>query len=512
MPIATKAIKKTAKLVKKGLTTGTFLAYQVAFILCNAPVQVVEKSRRVGMTWAAAYRSVRRAALNAVPRADKSWFSSADDSAGQEYIDYCAWWCRQMQIKAVEMGEVLYDSEQDITSRAIRLANGKEIHALTSNAKQFRSKGGDGYQDEAAHHDNPVAMWKALNALKMWGGTISVFSTHNGPNSFFNRLVKKAKVTPRWAHQKVTIHDAIAQGMLDKILERKATKKDIETFLEELREDALDEDTWQQEFCCVPIDESTSLLPYDLLYPCEKDGILVQGIDDLRALKGNLYVGWDVARKKHLSVLWVFEELAGFLITRQIAVFDNKPFHVQQQAFYALLDLPNMRGAAVDNSGMGIVLAEQAQELYGPHLVEAVTFSNPVKEKLAMGFRSEFDDKRVLIPSHFDVREDLHSVKRTVTLGGAVRLEADDAPTFNPEATEAEAIKEVVKFNVKGGQRGGHADRFWAGALARYRARGVDNSPAFLLTRERRERTRGIQELERAFTDLSFRKRSYDAY
>lgn len=509
-------IQGAAKRLKTTLTTGVFMLFQAKIILETAPVAIIEKSRRVGATWSIAYRAVRRGALNMNPRAPKSWFSSADDTASEEYIDYVKYWCRRVQVKAEDLGEVLFDREADLTSRCVRLSNGHEIHALTSNSKQFRSKGGDGYVDEYAHHDRPKDMYQAVNALKMWGGSIMFLSTHNGPNSMFNRLCKKAAVTPRWAHHKITIHDALAQGMLDKILEKKATKAEVQAFLKELREDALDEDTWQQEYLCVPTDESTSLLSYDLIDSCSKEGLLVRTIEELRTLPGNLYAGWDVARKKDLSVLWVDEEVYGHLFARLILIFRNRPFSEQKAAAYQLLDLPNLRRMAIDGTGMGIVLAEQAQEKYGPYRVESVTFTNPVKERLAMGLKADLEDGRSYLPVDFDVREDLHSVKKVVSAGGNVRLEADDVGTGDLSPLEKEKALEKAliapTFKVVGGPKNSHADRFWAKALARDAARSPDTTPPFMASRARRQKTLEERSWDRAFTTPSFRKGGYDRF
>ena len=60
---------------------------------------------------------------------------------------------------------------------------------------------------------------------------------------------------------------------------------------------------------------------------------------------------------------------------------------------------------------------------------------------MAYPLRQKFEDKTIRIPDTADIRSDLHSVKRTVSISGNVR--------FIGERNE-----------------NGHADRFWALALA----------------------------------------------
>jgi phage FluMu gp28-like protein len=94
----------------------------------------------------------------------------------------------------------------------------------------------------------------------------------------------------------------------------------------------------------------------------------------------------------------------------------------------------------VDQSGLGMMLAERLVQKYGA-LVEPVQFTAAVKERLAPRVKQAFEERLVRIPDQREVRSDLNAVKRFVTPTGNVR--------FDAEHTEK-----------------GHADRFWALALA----------------------------------------------
>ena len=90
-------------------------------------------------------------------------------------------------------------------------------------------------------------------------------------------------------------------------------------------------------------------------------------------------------------------------------------------------------------------LAEGWQQRFGTSRVEAVTFTPAVKASLAEPLRGRFQDRLVRIPIGAEIRDDLHSIRRTSTAAGNVRYLA--------ERTED-----------------GHADRFWALALANHAA------------------------------------------
>ncbi|MBE2245575.1 MAG: hypothetical protein IAE86_22685, partial [Burkholderiaceae bacterium] len=78
---------------------------------------------------------------------------------------------------------------------------------------------------------------------------------------------------------------------------------------------------------------------------------------------------------------------------------------------------------------------------FGEHRVEAVTFTPQVKEALAYPLKGAMEDRKVRIPDDAVIRSDLRKVQKQVTAAGNVRFVAESTPD-------------------------GHADRFWALALA----------------------------------------------
>ena len=94
----------------------------------------------------------------------------------------------------------------------------------------------------------------------------------------------------------------------------------------------------------------------------------------------------------------------------------------------------------LDATGIGQQMAERMQEQFGSR-IEPVHFTLQVKQDLAVRARRLFEERRIRIPDYAPLRRDLSSVKRLITPAGNVRYDAD--------RTDA-----------------GHADRFWALALA----------------------------------------------
>ncbi len=421
-----------------------FLPYQKAWIADKSRKKIMEKSRRTGITHAQAFEDVRDCVERTVP---KVWFSSADESAAKEYIEDAAKFARIFNTGAQMMGEVVLDEDKGIKALQIDLDNGTKIHALTSNPKAFRSKGGKVVLDEYAFHDDPKAMWKAAKPAIMWGYPVRIISTHNGVNSYYNewfiKRIKKGDLNG-WAHHKVDIMKALDQGLLDKIQGKVTTEEERMAWLDSEREDMTEED-FNEEYMCIPQDEKSAFLSYEMLASVEDSNVLWAGDTYPLHSTGSLYLGKDIARSEHFSVKWLVEQVGPILFTRKIIVEHKMRFRDQQSTLYDILKLPAFRRACIDKTGIGAMLAEEASIDFGEYRVEGITFTNQAKEQLAYGFRTKIDKKEIIIPSQPEIRKDLHSVKKIITPHGNVRFDQDSMSRKNTD---------------------GHGDRFWAGALA----------------------------------------------
>jgi phage FluMu gp28-like protein len=419
-----------------------FLPYQAAWLKDKSLFKVFEKSRRIGGTYVQSFEDVDD--LINMERLPAVYFSSADLSAAAEYIRYAAKWAKVYNVVG-KSKDIQVIEEDGIKTFVVELINGKRIHALSSNPKAFRSKGGKLVLDEFAFHDNPEDMWKAARPIVTWGYPVRILSTHNGVNSKFNRFIKDIKRGKlKWGLHTVTIHRAVEDGLVDKIMGRKTTEAERLAWLEEARGSCGDEATWLQEFCCQPTDENSAFLTYELIFAIEREGLHA----DLSKCIGDLYLGYDVARRGHGSVIYVLERLGHILYERKRINMEKRTFAEQKQELFPLLALPNMRRACIDETGLGMQIAEEAQQAFGKFKVEAVNFGGSnVKSELAYGLYTEIEDRTLLLERDEKARESLHSVKKIVTNAGNIR--------FDAAATE----------------QTGHGDYFWALALARHACR-----------------------------------------
>jgi phage FluMu gp28-like protein len=443
-----------------------FMGYQIRWLVDRSRIKLWEKSRRIGATYVQSYEDVEDivAGREYTPSRPvrKVYFTSADESAAREYIDYCADWAKLFNMAAEKKGEEILDAEKDIKALCIEFKNGGKIYALTSNPKRFRSKGGKVVWDEAAWHDDQNAMWKAAQPTAMWGYPIRILSTHHGKQSLFYRFCEDVRAKKiNWSAHRTTIVDAVNNGLVDKIYGRLTSETERAAYLEDLRKNCRSDDIWREDYMCEPVDAATAFLPYETIAAAASADILLPW-DQLEITKGDLYAGWDIARHRHLSVFWILERLGDVRYTRFVKDFEKATFAEQMKFLQRVMKLPGLRRVCIDKTGMGIPIEEEARTLYGAYRVEGVTFTSATKEALAMDAKNALEDRRSRIPDMPVVADSFHSIKRIVTTAGNARFDADST-----DAT-------------------GHADHFWAFALAEHAAKS-NAGPVTIGTRKRQE-------------------------
>lgn len=281
----------------------------------------------------------------------------------------------------------------------------------------------------------------------------------------FVESIKSGKLN--WSLHTTTIYDAVEQGLVDKILKKKTTKEERDAWLKEQEENSFDKTTWLEEYCCTPVDEATAFLSYEQIFAIEREGIVTQA-SSLNDPNINLYIGVDIGRKKDLTVIWILEEVEKFLFTRKVIELEKTPFKAQKEVLFQYLSLPGFRRACIDATGLGMQLAEESQDRFGRYRVEPITFTGKIKEELAYNLLRLIEDRQVFIPPDKNIREDLHSVRKITTANNNIR------------------------FDVQQSEVSGHADRFWALALACYAAKG-NKGVVFAKSKSRRESLKLIE-------------------
>jgi phage FluMu gp28-like protein len=468
----TAALAKAPDLKTRSKTVqvkGLFLPYQVDRITAPWRYLFDEKARRVGLTYAYAYRYARKRAVHE----GKTWYTANDAGTVLEFIDYVGYFGRLLNSAFEEFDDALIVDGNEILTKVVRFKLGGQINGLSSNANALHGKGGDWIGDEFSRlkPENAAEMWEAGRQTALRGDDTVILSTHTTVESYYNRLLLDARKvlaaaesqgiapstpeyyrlalsmkTPPWLVQRTDIFQAVEQGLVEQINKTKGLSYTREDFLAECRAGCKTEDQWKRQFLCEPSSDSTALLPYNLMLTCAED----QCLRDPAGCTGDLYQGMDIGRRNNPTIIGTGEKLGDVLWTRKWQRMRGVPFREQLSAAERYVVLPNFRTGCYDQTGMGEMPVEEMQRRHGSGRVQGINFTAGIKNDMAMALRRAFEDRTIRIPNDPELLDRLNSVRCTTTATGAVRYEA--------EADDEE-----------------HGDDFWALALMNWSASRQSN-------------------------------------
>ncbi len=308
-------------------------------------------------------------------------------------------------------------------AQEVRFPGGSRVTAISASPDAARGFGGNMLFDEFGFHADSRRIWGSAFPVAARGGhKIRVISTPNGKGNKFYELMTTEN--NGWSKHHVDIYEAVKQGL------------DVD--IDALRKGMADEDAWAQEFELKWLDAASSWLDYDLISSCESP---YAGRPS--EYKGGMcFVGVDIAARNDLFVIWVKELVNGILVTREIIAKRRITFAEQDRLLADVFRRYRVVRCRMDQTGMGEKPVEDAKRNHGEDRVEGVLFTNAAKLDMATSFKESFQDKKMQIPAGDPkLRADLHAIKSVSGPTGIRRLVAD---------TDTD----------------GHADRFWAGAMA----------------------------------------------
>ncbi|MFT3989957.1 MAG: terminase family protein [Luteolibacter sp.] len=387
-----------------------FLPDQSKWVRDNSRLKLMEKARQIGISWATGYRSVREVAKQG--RRYDIWVSSRDEGQAALFLQDCKQWAELLQPGAKDLGERVYEDGKGKPFKAFEMqfANGRQIHSMSSNPDAQAGKRGTRVLDEFALHPNPRKLYSIAYPGTTWGGGMEIISTHRGNLNFFAELVREIKEggnPKKISLHTVTLQDALDQGFLYKLQKRllesdpddDRIQMDEAEYFDMVRRECPDEETFLQEYMCVPADDKTAFLEWDLIAAAEYSPEEIWDKIALHDCVGDLYIGVDVGRRHDLTVIWILEKIGAYYYTRRIIELKGERFSAQEAVLWPLI-------------------AERAQEKFGNYRVEAITFTPSVKEELAYPVRGLMEDRALKIPMRKEIRSDLRGVKKEYSATG----------------------------------------------------------------------------------------------
>ena len=442
------------------------LPTQAAWLNDTGRLRIWEKSRQVGATKTDALDSVLKASP-AGARFDV-WVTSRDDIQARLYLEDCVEWARILHVAAENLGVLVLEPGSNASAYVLQFANGRRIYCLSSNPNALAGKRGHVKIDEFALHQDQRALFHVAKPVTQWGGTLSIISTHRGPDTLFNQIIQdiRHKGNPMgWHLFSYPIQKAVEEGIVERINEKSDGNETSDQFLSRIRSECIDEEQWLQEYCCQPADQNSAFFSHEMLNSCTEHNLKLMPLNEFinyaeggsssksfpqsnQANSGrSFYVGVDVGRVKNLFVIDVGERIGDVIWDRVRIELQNRPFSEMQENLYPLLRLPQVKRCCIDAGGPGIQLAEEARYHFG-YKVERVTFTARLKEEMAFGMRGDFEDRRLRIVDDETLRSDLRALKKETTSAGNIRLEGnlDDS---HCDRTWAKALRQhATKYKI----------------------------------------------------------------
>ena len=415
------------------------MPYQSRVIRDESLLCIVEKGRQIGLSYAVSYKAVALAG-DYDGRLDV-WVMSRDEIQAKQFLLYCKRWARILKFAAEDLGEQMINGDKDITAHVLKFKNDRCIYCVSSNPDAIVGKSGHVILDEFALHKDQRQLYAVAKPVTQWGGTLTIVSTHRGSQTVFAEIIRDIKERGNkmgWSLHTIPIQTAVEQGIVEKINAATGRTESREAWLARQRAECIDEEQWLQEYCCIPADESSAFISYEMITSCEDD-TAPRDFAWLQQCPNPIYLGFDVARTTHLSVIDVEEKIGDVFWERMRIEMRGKTFAEQKFELYRLLRLPAVRRCCIDASGLGKQIAEEARAEFG-WKVEPIVFTQQVKSDLAYPLRAAHEDRSLRYARSEPLRADLRGIKKEVTVGGNER--------FQGEAADS------------------HCDRFWAKALA----------------------------------------------
>jgi phage FluMu gp28-like protein len=467
------------------------LPYQQRWLADKSQVKVVEKSRRIGLSWAEACDSVLCAAA---ANGQDVWYIGYVKDMAIEFILDCAQWAEHFNsvAEAIEVSEELWlegEEKKSVFAFSIKFASGNRITALSSKPRNLRGKQGRVILDEAAFHEAQGEILKAAMALLIWGGDLRIISTHDGDDNPFNQLIKDTRAGrfPYSVHR-FTFGEALVEGLYQRICLRTGedwTAQGQAAWEAKIRANYGDDA--EEELDCVPKNGSGSFLTRELVERCMRQGwpvlrdqrppeftfkpeyvrdtTILEWCDEhlgplLTELPRNemSYLGGDFARTGDLSAFLPLMQRQN--LTRYVPFVVElraMPFRQQMQILWYIIDrLPRFVGAALDSRGLGSQIAEETAQKYGPEQILRVMATQQWYLEHLPPYKSAFEDGLIELPMDADILAD-HRIPRVIR--GIPQI---------PELRTQDAQK-----------RKRHGDTFIAGSLAWFASRTLAGSNAF---------------------------------
>lgn len=403
----------------------------------EARVIVVCWHRQLGKDFTSARKAVEHAIRTGEP-----WFIvSITQRQADATFDKCKLWAQHYEAKFIEYEQAMDTPDDDaieaiddafeFKARELRLPNGGKVVSLpgrnpdalaglTGNVifTEFGLFPGGGYDH-----------WRVVFPLTTRGHRVVVISTPRGKNTKFFELFNDPET---YSVHKCDIHQSLAEGY--ELLDQYGQPTDLETFKRLYNDEA----GWRREYELEFTGDLDTLIkyarlvnagelardqPFNLLRIEDGNGWQEGYFDRLfgKGEKGRLEIGWDVARRGHLSSLWINHALPNKpKVLRCLVLMRNCSFEMQRHIVASAMKSKPRSVGCGDATGLGMDSNETLEEQFRGRW-EGVDFGGKRKSELGSLLATTFGDGDQAIPpmdgEHKFIGADLYAIQAEATGG-----------------------------------------------------------------------------------------------
>ena len=444
--------------------------WQFAMIGAANQKEVSEKARQIGWSFAEALKKMGRALL-LPPKSYNGVFVSYNQKEAMQKIRYV----KELLdgIPRNKRKELVKDNDQEL-----EFSNGNRIESLPARAV----RGGhhvDLTMDEVAHTKDAKIIFDGSSYSTIHGSYgVSLGSTHFGLG-FFSEVTEGAgkpgeyqnfykRFLPWWVSRFLCKNpeDAIVHAphmtTQDRVYHYGTPK-----LIEEFEGHSLEQ--FQMEMEGKLIDVANAALSVDLIQRQSRGDLPIEVLE-IDATKSEIQIfemlnialknvmshgmntcaiGYDVGRVRHASeIIVVAPHDATSVCTRFMFTLRKAKFPIQEQVIRVLMSSLPVRKLSIDAQGLGLQLAEWAEQEYGMDRVFRMSFNISSKEDMVTNLIRFFESSNLWIYPSRRLYSQLLSVKKVGSKSGKLIYTADS----QKEGPSGEYVS--------------HADLFWALALA----------------------------------------------
>ena len=400
---------------------------------------------------------------------------------------------------------------EDVKVGVIKFDNGSRIIAFSANPQAMAVYGGDVGLDEFAKHPNARLLWETAQGRVTWGYDLAVWSSHDGEDTLFNEFAQEARAAvgesngviqragvlgcgsplplfpsriergidmspatsadvetqsqsgrglphsiskanvPWNLYYKVTIQDAINNGLVEVINKSRGTKFTPDQFLTDCKARARGEEIFQQAYMCNPLGAATNhIVEWGAIERCRSDykiervhleaqeieqkfGSFTPATADERKQKIHAFLdksfpamdfnplhstptfrlGFDVAASGagDLAVIYIDDKKGSEYWLRALFTCRTEDWHfLKTVLFYFMNTTGSIKGAG-DETGLGRQICWEAAQKFGSRW-KSVNFASK-KHDLGFNLMNQLSVAQKRFPaSEHDIANDYFALKK----------------------------------------------------------------------------------------------------